>query len=281
MVKTIYVDVLFIINFIINYLILFACFHIHTIYVKRWRLFLAATLSALYGVFAFFPEFSFLTSFLMKTLSCFCISFIAFGKYRILRNTLSFLAISLAFGGVVFAATLLDTSGTFEVENGIYYIHISLPVLLASTALAYFILSLVFYRRGKAENCEIKEIVISNEGRSVKLRALRDTGNSLRAPHTNAPVVICDYPAVRELFPSDAKTLLDGEAPKNYPLLLDKLSQHGEFGLLPYKAVGVSFSLLLSFKPDKITRDKETIHGALIAFSDSTISDGGAYSAII
>ncbi len=281
MVKTIYVDVLFVINFIINYLILFSCFHIHTIYTKRWRLFLGATFSALYGVFAFFPEFSFLTSFVIKIISCFCISFIAFGRREILRNTLSFLAISLAFGGVVFAASLLDASGTFEIENGIYYMHISLPVLFISTASAYIILSLVFYRRGKKENCEIKEIEISNGGRSIKLRALRDTGNSLRAPRTNAPVLICDYPSVRELFCNDAKALLDAESPKNYPLLLDRLSQYGSFGLLPYKAVGVSFSLLLSFKPDKITRDKEILHGALIAFSDSAISDGGAYSAVI
>lgn len=281
MVKTIYVDILFIINFIINYLILFTCAHIHTIHLRRFRIVLSAAFAALYGVLAFFPELSFLTSFVIKLSLSFVIILIAFGKHELLRNTLSFLTVSLALAGFVFAASQLDPSGTFEIENGIYYIHLSLPTLLISTLICYAVLSLIFYRKGKEEMKEVCDVEIVNCGNSIKLRALRDTGNSLRAPKTNAPVLICDYPSVRELFPEEAKAVLDSERGENYPLLLDKLSEYGKFGLVPYKSLGVSFSLLLSFRPDKILRNGNPVHGALIALSDSKISDGGAYTAII
>ena len=281
MVKTVYIDVLFIINFIINYLILFTCTHIHTIHFKRYRILGGAFLSAVYGVFAFFPSLSFATSFLFKMLISVIIVLISFGYREILRNTLSFFSISLAFGGFVFAISLLDGGNTFELANGIYYIHISLPLLISSTALCYAILSLIFGRTAKKSTKEIYDVTLSDGKRKVSLRALHDTGNSLRAPKTNAPVLICDYLSVRELFPENVREIFDGKSAKNFPLLLDRLSEHGTFGLLPYKSVGVSFSTLLTYRPERLELDRKTVSDALIAFSDSPVSDGGAYSALI
>ncbi|MBR5543827.1 MAG: sigma-E processing peptidase SpoIIGA [Oscillospiraceae bacterium] len=281
MVRTVYIDILFVINFIINYLILFAVSHLHTSHIKRWRLLLGGVFSALYGVFAFFPELSFLTGLIAKTVASFLTIFISFGKRSIFRHTLSFFAVSLAFGGFIFAVSLIFPNGTAQIANGIYYIDISLRTLIFSSLICYLLLVLIFRRTASKTVREICDVKIICGERSVSLSALRDTGNSLRAPKTNAPVLICDFPSVENLFCESIRKTLKDNSPVTYPLLLDTLAPFGKFSLLPYKAVGVSFSLLLSYKPERVEVGGEHIPDALIAFSDSPVSDGGAYSAII
>ncbi|MBQ8003652.1 MAG: sigma-E processing peptidase SpoIIGA, partial [Oscillospiraceae bacterium] len=125
MVKTIYADILFLINFIINYLILFTTGHICAHHIRRLRLFLASSAGALYGIAVFFPAFPFITSVPVKLVFSTIMVIISFGKCNILKNTLVFLGISLAFGGAVFAATLLGFGNFCEVRGGVYYIHLS------------------------------------------------------------------------------------------------------------------------------------------------------------
>jgi stage II sporulation protein GA (sporulation sigma-E factor processing peptidase) len=60
-VKTIYADVLFLINFIINYLLLFVTAKIAVLPLLRLKLILSASFGALYAVLSFFPSLSFLS----------------------------------------------------------------------------------------------------------------------------------------------------------------------------------------------------------------------------
>ena len=66
MVKTIYADILFLINFIINYLILFATAKISVLPFSRLRLVLSSSLGALYAVLSFIPILTYLSLFPIK-----------------------------------------------------------------------------------------------------------------------------------------------------------------------------------------------------------------------
>ncbi|MBQ3224652.1 MAG: sigma-E processing peptidase SpoIIGA [Oscillospiraceae bacterium] len=85
MVKTIYADVFFLINFIINYLILFTSGYISARYICRWKLFLAASIGAVYGFTVFLPAFPLCTSLPVKLfISCLMV-FTSFGSAILLK----------------------------------------------------------------------------------------------------------------------------------------------------------------------------------------------------
>lgn len=281
MVKTIYADVFFLINFIINYLILFTSGYISARYIRRWRILLAAAIGALYGFIVFFPAFSFCTSLPVKLLVALLMLLISFGYRNIVKNTFLFLAISLAFGGAVFAVTLLGSDGFFEMHHGFYYIHLSASALITVSLLAYILLLLVFRRGTARADRKFSTVTICSEKKSITVTALHDTGNSLRAPGSNANIIISDYGTLREILPESIIKIMDHVLPENFPLLLDRLTEFGKFRLVPYQTIEAGFSLMLTYHPERVLLDGKTIPGALIGFSRQRISSDGAYSAII
>lgn len=277
MVKTVYIDVLFLINLIINYLILFCTAHICSVRIRRWRFALSAALGATYAVLSFiFPVF---TSSLAKLSVSLLMVLIAFGKENLLRRFFVFLFATLAFGGAVFALTFLLRSDFIEMTGGVYYIHTSLSTLLFSSVFAFLLLSLIFRHRISDTPEKIIKLKIFSGERDISLLALRDTGNSLRTSE-NAPVVVCNFEPIRELFSDEIGEILAASPPQVFPLLLDKLSEFGKFSLIPISSVGAEFSLLLAFHPDKIEFDGIADSDAIIAISPTRISGGEKYSAI-
>ncbi len=280
MVKTIYADVLFIINFIINYLLLFVTAHIGTLHISRIRLLLSASFGALYAVLSFVSVFSFLNFLPIKLFIAAVIILIAFGRNSFPRAYLTFFICSFVFAGFCLLMSFIAPNTFATLNGGAYYINLSLPVLIISSSVAYILLRIVFSRRagGKKEICDV---TVKHEGSETTLRALVDTGNSLRAPGTNARVLISDYPSVRGLLPQSARELLDQCEQKNFALALDKLSAISHFLLIPYKTVGVSFSLLLAFIPDEIYINGALSKDAVCAISETPVSDGSGYNALI
>ncbi len=284
LVKTIYIDILFLINFIINYLILFAASRLAVARIRRYRTALGALIGALYGVAVFFKNLSFLNSLIFKIAVSVLMNLCAFGfsdMRKLIKMTLVFFFISFTFGGAVLALYLFGMGGVCEVRNNIYYIHIPLKALLLSAGAAYILLSLVFRRsmgRSRQSFCHVE---IEHDGKTAELTALSDTGNTLTDPVTNAPVIISDYSAVRAVLPDSVRTVLDEKNPSDFPISISELPSNFKFRLIPYKTMSSPFSLLLAFRPDKITVDKKNESGAMLAISPQQISDGGAYTAII
>ena len=280
MVKTIYADILFIINFIINYLLLFATAKIAVLPFSRLKLIFSASFGAVYAVLSFLPGLAFLSLFPIKLSVGFVLVFISFGKHRTLKAYLTFFAVSFAFAGGALLASFIAPNAFSQVSVGIYYINLSLPILLTSSFLAYLLLHIVFLRRGGGER-KTCNVLIKNGDKSVSLHALVDTGNSLRDPATNAEIVISDFETLSPLLSEHDIEILREHKLTGFPLALDKLSDSNRFRLIPYKTVGTSFSLLLAFTPDSVFIDDKLSKKAVCAISENAISDGSGYNALI
>ena len=272
---------IFLINFIINYLILFTSGHISAHYIRRTRLFLAATIGALYAFSVFFPSVSFFTSFPVKVLVSCIMILISFGYRNIIKNTLLFFVISLVFGGAVFAVTLLGFHNLCEIRYGIYYIHLSAPTLLLISLISYILLSVIFRCGAARTDRKLSTVTIYSEEKNITVTALHDTGNSLRAPSSNANIIISDYTTIRKILPESIIKIMDCTLPENFPLLLDRLIELGKFNLVPYQTIESGFSLMLTYRPECVLLDGKKLPGALIGFSRQRISNDGSYSAII
>ena len=189
----IYLDSLFGLNLLIDYCLVLVSARVCGVVLRRWRYALAALIGALYAALMVLPGFGWLANGMMKLALGAAMALIAFGgEAHIVRCTVVFFAVSAAFGGAVYAASMLagvsPGSGALVTVSG--------RVLALSFAACYAAVSLVFRRRARAADREVRTVTVTLAGRSVTLRALRDSGNDLHDPVSGLPAAVVERAAV-------------------------------------------------------------------------------------
>lgn len=275
---TVYADVLFALNTCVNYLMLLVSARVAGAHIRRVRLALAGGLGGLYAVAALLPGLGVLQGVWMKALVWAAMLVVAFGATKkTLRLGLLFLAASFAFGGVVFALMQLLGAGVMVLPGGAFY-PVSAGALLTLAGVTYLAAWLVFSRLGEHTGGQIVTLTLSLGAHSVTVRALHDSGNTLKDPITNEPVLVASWQTAAQLLPeanlqqaefSDPAALLRRLAEQNPALRLR---------LVPYRAVGTQSGLLLAARCTAGQAGRR--RPALVAFSPTSVSDAGNYEAL-
>ncbi len=275
--EVLYLDSLFALNFLIDYCVVLAAARVCGVVLRRWRYALAALLGAAYAVLMVLPELRWLGATAMKLALGVAMALVAFGgEKRLLRCTVVFFAVSALFGGAVFAASLL--AGTDPLGGAL--VSVSGRVLALSFAVCYAAVSLVFRRRAKRAAREIRPVVITDRGRSVTLRGLRDSGNGLYDPVSGRPAAIADRAAVLPLFTGAAGDALPEDAIAALEALSALPGCAGRFRLLPYSAVGLNGALLVAFRPERVAVDGAD-ESLLVALAPTPLSASGEFEAVL
>ena len=270
----VYIDALFLLNAIVDYLLLLGTARLTGEPFCRLRLGLGALLGALYASAAVLPGLGFLSHPLCKLGSAAGMVLAAFGgSRRLLRAGLVFLGLSCAFGGAVLAVGLLGGHGGLSAG-------LDLRIVLLSAAICYVGFGTIFRRAARHTARELAPAVLTLGERRVALTALVDTGNTLTDPATGRPVMVAEGEKLSPLLPAP----LGPEALRDPVGALERLERAGEgrrFRLLPYQAVGVEHGLLLALRLDRAQVGTEDYGGILVALSPTRLSDGGGYSALV
>ena len=278
----IYVDTLFLLNALVDYLLLLGAAQLAGERLRRLRFALGAVLGGGYAVAIFLPGGAFLQRLPCRLAVLALMSVAAYGgSRRLLRQSLLFLALSCALGGGVLAVSLLGGRG-LSLDGGVVYSAMDLKTVLLSAAGCYAAVTLVF--RGLARHTapagELAAVRLVLDGRRAELTALRDTGNTLTDPVTGAPVLVAEGARLLPLLP--AGTLLPGDL-ADPVACMEKLRESpiaGRVRLLPYRAGGVERGLLLALRLDGLWVNGEKTD-MLAALSPTPVSDGGGYGALL
>ena len=279
----IYVDTLFLLNAMVDYLLLLASARLAGEPLARLRFLLGAVLGGLYAVSIFLPGLSFLARPPCRLAAAVLMVLAAFWKSRrLLRQVVIFFALSCAFGGGVLAIALLGGRG-LALSNGVLYSGMDLKIVLLSAAGCYGALTLIFQRTGRhtASSGELRPVRLTLGERQVSLTALVDTGNTLTDPATGRPVLVAEADCVEELLPPGIRpSPADLRDPAG---ALERLKDpwRRRFRLLPYRSVGVDRGLLLAVRVDQVQVGEEDRGPMLAALSPTPVSDGGGYRALL
>ena len=278
----IYIDTLFLLNALVDYLLLLAAARLAGEPLRRWRFALGAALGGGYAVAIFLPGLGFLAHPLCRVASAALMLLIAYGgSRRLLRQGVLFIALTCAFGGGVVAIGLLGGTG-LSLGNGVFYSALDLKVVLLSAAVCYGVLTLVFQRlaRHSAAGGELVRARLRLGERTVEFTALVDTGNTLTDPVSGRPVMVAEGERAAPLFPEERRP---GPADLRDPTSgLERLGTGKiRFRLLPYRSVGVERGLLLAVRVDSLELDGQGRGPVLVALSPTPVSDGGGYQALI
>jgi len=246
----IYADSVFLLNALMDYLILLATARLSGIPLRRRRYFLAALLGGIYAVACFFPGSQFLSRTPVKAAAGIILSLIAFGcEAHLLRLTLLLFAVSCGLAGSVLALGQIS-GGAVPAVNGIFYTDISLRVLLIAATAAYFVFSVVFRAdAGHHIRGEMLPARLCMRGKTISFSALYDTGNNLREPIHGKPVLILAQGMLDSLFPEEICCILK-ESPVEQILHLRKTAPWLSPVLLPYHSAGAEGDVLVGIKTD-------------------------------
>lgn len=271
----VYIDLLFLLNLIANYLLLLAAGRMAGAALRRGRIGLGAAAGALYAALVFLPGMAWLARWPCKLASGVLMALAAYGgEARLLRVTVLFFGASAALAGAVLGLELLG-SVPLTLEHGVFYTPLDIRLLLLCFAACYFVLSL-FFRRVGEHGGERARLDVALDGGSVTLTALRDTGHTLTDPADNRPVVVADGRALVGLLP--------GWADPADPIgSVERCHAAGsrQARLIPYRAVGVECGMLLAVRSRGVAVDGKPLGKVLVALSPTALDDGGGYQALI
>lgn len=97
--------------------------------------------------------------------------------------------------------------------------------------------------------CDIR---ILNKGKEGKIRAMIDTGNFLKDPITNSPVLIVEKNSLNNILSKkileNTEEILNGK----YEFQNDEMEYAASFRVLPFSSLGKQNGMLLGFKVDQI-----------------------------
>lgn len=256
---TVYADILWLVNFAADYVLLAATARFGGFCCRRARLALAAALGAFYGVGLLFPALSVLYIMPLPVAASAFMLLLGFGRMPIKgfgRLLLCFYLLSFAMGGTALAVRFLLGRGLAA--------PLSVGWLLPALALAgsLSLLGVGWFKRAVRQSGLIVQAEICFNGRRLKTGCFLDSGNKLKEPLSGRPVMLIEIAAAAGLLPGELYDALAeglrrqaaGGDFRPYELLL--AMQARDFGrslfLLPYIGVSGVGQVGLAFLPDSV-----------------------------
>ena len=253
---TVYVDLLFVLNLVINTLVLAGALALSREKMHLLRLICAGAIGAFYSVLAFFPE----TTFLLRTVLRLAVSvvMVAVGiptpnKRRFFKALLWFYLCLGAFGGGMYLFYSFTSLGAEMVySGGIYYVDMPLWLLLTVSFAFYGFIRLASFLQCRSKPLQtLEKIEICVDEKYRTLTAFVDTGNSLIDPLTLAPVVLVEVSALVGVLPQaliDAVKAGDSAALE----LLCRRYAKLKCRLIPFHSIEKSGGIIFAVRPDWI-----------------------------
>ncbi len=243
----VYVDVLMLLNFLVDFLLLLGTNRLSGHPPGIGRAALAAAIGAIYAGACLLPGFGFLGGFLWRAVSLAVISVTAFGASQSgLRRGALFLFLSMALGGI---ATCFQQGGFWA---------------LVLAAAGVCLLCLVGFR-GRVGQRYVP-VTICHGGNCISVTALVDTGNTLRDPVSGCPVLVVEAAAAQKLMPISVQELA-------HPLETLAAGKLPGMRLIPYAAVGQSAGFLLGIRAECVqVSGKEMDY--VVAFAPQSLGHG-------
>lgn len=200
----IYADVLVLVNFVTDFLLLRLSTRILSEKPRLLRIIFGALFGAFSSLYIFIPDLSFFAEAGIKVLVCTAVCFICFGFggiRRFLKCTAVFVGVTLIFGGAVYTAGEIFSKVIVNAAYLTPYFNIS-PVLLITSFTAFYFLIIIVRRVFFNKNPIAKayNIFFFYGKSSVAATALADSGNTLEDIMGISEVIVTDKAVAEALF---------------------------------------------------------------------------------
>lgn len=270
---TIYLDIIFFENTLMNYIILYATGFVQKKRMKNLKLILSSLIGAIYAIVSYLNLIPIYSNPIMKILLSSIMIYVAFNNENIkqmIKNLLLFYLASFVIGGCALALLYMISPQNIIFENGVLVGTYPMKVTLIAGVVGFLIIQYSFSqnkRQMKMKDllCDL-EIFVNNQ--KVKMKAYIDSGNTLKDPLTKKPVIIVEKGIMEKII--DIDNLIGGD---------EKL----KIRLIPFKSIGKQNGMLIGIRPEyvkiKYNENQVITKKVIVGIYDKKISKN--YSALI
>lgn len=217
--KTIYVDVYFLINFTVDLLALHFASRFSKVPIRNIRLILSALIGGFYAVGSVFVGDNKILQILTFLVSLFLItvtSATGVGLFRKIKFVISFITVQFLIGGITyFGFVFLDRFFDFnESADGVEKRSLLLFSFVILFAIGIIKLLFAFFSGSDSE--KFVNVRINLLGESIQCAALVDSGNLVRDPIDFTPVLFLKRATAEKLFSTGIPEFNEGKIPERY-----------------------------------------------------------------
>lgn len=284
---TVYLDIVFLENIVLNYIILLSTGIISKSQISIKRIFFSSIIGGIFAILNYIIKFNFIFSIIIKVILSIIMVKVAFKskrKSKIIRNLIFFYLVSFTFGGIAFMLLFVVKPENIIINNNHFVGTYPLKIAVFAGVIGFIIISLTskIIKDRINKKSMICDLEIFFSGKNKKIKTMLDTGNLLKEPISGADVIIVEKDSLEDM--------VSDEILKNITKIIEgkwisESNVHSyKFKLIPFSSLGNDNGLLIGFKPDyiKIYREEEYLRDdVIIAIYDGRLSKTNMYTSLI
>ena len=289
---TVYLDVVFLENLVINYLIIYVTGIIAKSKIKPFKIFIGSAIGATYSIIYYIINLKIYSSLLIKLMLSVVIIYISFNSKsfkKLLKQIILFYLVSFVFGGAAVSIIYMFDSQKITIQNGVLVGDYTLKTVLIGIIIAY-ITALVGFNIIKTKISKkdlICDVTVTLNKKDINTKAMIDTGNLLREPITNTPVIVMEHTLFYGILPKEIlnniENILGGDLSK-VPEDIQKKYIH-KLKIIPFSSLGKQNGMLLGIKADNliIYQDEisKNIEKIIIGLYNKSLTKKGEYKSLL
>ena len=292
---TLYADMLFLINFIMNSFILWVVSKITRNKRKtRWLFVAAALMSCLYTLLiAIEPlrSVSVAASSVVILVAGVPVAFHLSGAKDFIRQMLIAYIISFTVGGLgmaLFFLTSIPYALYFLVGNPQNFAReISWQLVPIATAASYVLikLGLKIAQKHTMKRQMLCNVQVFVDEQGVSFHALVDTGHSLKEPLSKSHVIVAEFEHVKDFLPDTLKVMFYEKCENDLSGWIDRdAAFYKRIRMIPFTSLGRKSGMLIGFRPDRVAVEgaKETpADNVVIGIYNDKLCQDGRYQGLL
>ena len=206
-----------------------------------------------------------------------------------LKMMVFFYLTSFVFGGAALSVIYMVNTGKISIQNGMIIGSYTLKTILIGVIIAFIVVILAFKLvKAKFSKKDLFcPITIKLNGKEIKTIAMLDTGNLLKEPITNIPVIVVEHTLLQDAVPKEIldniEKILGGdleEIPENI-----KNEYMSKLKVIPFTSLGKQNGMLLGLKADGVELEEaeevKKVDKIIIGMYNKKLSKKEEYSALL
>ena len=291
---TIYIDIVLLENIIMNYIIIYATDIILKKNKRHIRFFIASFIGAIYSILAYISILKIYSNIFLKIILSIIIVYIALNPQNIKKMWKAlaiFYLVSFVFGGVAFAMIYMVKPQNVLMRNGLFLGTYPLKTIILGAIISFVLIVVVFkiiktQISKKSMYCDIE---IKLNEKIINTKAMIDTGNLLKDPITNTPVIVVERSLLYECLPKEIlnniEKILGGDldsVPENI-----KNKYISKLKIIPFSSLGKENGMLIGIKSEYIIlknselQEDKKIKNIIVAIYEKSLTKKGEYRALV
>ena len=265
---TVYLDIIFCENILMNYIILFATLVIIKIKNKRQkiRLIISSIIGSAYAIIVYLNILQIYSNIIAKAV----------------------LSVVMVFGGCTFALIYFAKPENVQIRNGVFVGTYPIKVAIIAGVVAFTITEIVFkINKGKFNTSNTYfDVELYYEEKRFKIKALLDSGNMLKDPISGMPVIIVEKEKMYEVIPKEVLNYIDNTMKGDESNEGWNIQRYlARVRMVPFMSIGKENGMLTGIRMDKARIENEDINiertNIIAGIYDKKIAKDNKYNALI